>query len=271
MSNQMGDCCVSGHIHSGTPKGTVETIGGCKTYVAKASSGSKAQTVIFITDIFGYELPNVRLLADEYADNGFYVLIPDLFDGDSIPYDINLLKAVAPLRSDPEVSDQVKKERGSAVEANLYPWIGRHGEDVSKPIIEKFIAAVRADSGVSKIGSVGFCWGGHYTILLSSSNDYPHLDAGVANHPSMLKVPDEITLVNKPVLVQVGDSDGQMPIEQVKETQKLFAGKKDAEVIVYPGAVHGFTIRGDLNIEEEKEQKTSATEKAIKFLQKHLA
>ena len=102
----------------------------------------------------------------------------------------------------------MKKERGSAVEANLYPWMGKHGEgapipahstfalmygtltiitsDVTKPIIEKFIAAVRADSGVSKIGSVGFCWGGRYTILLSSSNDYPHLDAGVANHPSML-------------------------------------------------------------------------------------
>ena len=30
-----------------------------------------------------------------------------------------------------------------------------------------------------------------------------------------------------------------MPMEQVKETQKAFAGKKNAEVIVYPGAVHG--------------------------------
>lgn len=71
----------SGHIHDGTPKGTEQTIAGLPTYVASPKDGSKDKTVIFITDIFGYKLPNVRILADEYADQGLRVLIPDLFDG----------------------------------------------------------------------------------------------------------------------------------------------------------------------------------------------
>lgn len=50
-------------------------------YVSPSSDGSKAKTVIFITDIFGYELVNVRLVADEYAAQGFHVVVPDLFEG----------------------------------------------------------------------------------------------------------------------------------------------------------------------------------------------
>lgn len=81
-TQQLSACCVSGSIHDGTPKGEVVEFGGVKTYVAKPKDGSKSKTVVFVTDIFGYELPNVRLVADEYADNGFFVYVPDLLDGE---------------------------------------------------------------------------------------------------------------------------------------------------------------------------------------------
>lgn len=61
------------------------------------------------------------------------------------------------------------------------------------------------------------------------------------------------------------------PMDQVNQVKnEIFSGKKDAEVIVYPGAVHGWTVRGDLNVKEEREQKEKATQAAIDFLQKHL-
>jgi dienelactone hydrolase len=50
-------------------------------YVSPSSDNSKAKTVIFIADIFGYELVNTRLVADEYAAQGFHVLVPDFFEG----------------------------------------------------------------------------------------------------------------------------------------------------------------------------------------------
>lgn len=61
------------------------------------------------------------------------------------------------------------------------------------------------------------------------------------------------------------------PIEQVNQVKDdIFPGKKDAEIVVYPGVVHGWTVRGDLNNKEEKEQKEKATQAAIDFLKKYL-
>ena len=46
----MSACCLSGTVHAGTPKGTVETIDSLQTYVAAPKDGSKAKTIIFMTD-----------------------------------------------------------------------------------------------------------------------------------------------------------------------------------------------------------------------------
>ena len=57
MSEGLGECCISGHLHAGTPKGTITEIAGLKTYVTKPANGSKDMTILYISDIFGYELP----------------------------------------------------------------------------------------------------------------------------------------------------------------------------------------------------------------------
>jgi dienelactone hydrolase len=76
---------------------------------------------------------------------------------------------------------------------------------VSRPPIEKFVKEIQADPEVKKVGAVGFCWGGRYALLLVADNDYPTIDAAVANHPSFLAVPDEVKIVSKPAIIQVGD------------------------------------------------------------------
>ncbi|TFY74575.1 hypothetical protein EWM64_g9435, partial [Hericium alpestre] len=78
--------CVQGVRHEGTPEGKFETIGGVKTYVALPTTDyPKDKAILFLTDVFGPELPNNLLLADSYAKNGFQVYLPDLFDGDPVP------------------------------------------------------------------------------------------------------------------------------------------------------------------------------------------
>jgi len=55
--SQVSECCISGHLHDGTPKGAVSVVEGMKCYIATPESGNKDKAIFFITDFFGYALP----------------------------------------------------------------------------------------------------------------------------------------------------------------------------------------------------------------------
>lgn len=270
MSNTEGisSCCLSGHLHEGTPKGKYGPLGntGLDAYVTGDES-NKSKTVLFIPDIFGVKLPNAQLLADEYAEQGkFYVIAPDVAKDDWI--DHALLKSIAPQKSDPEPG-MVEKAAGTAkVGAALGPWLVRHREGVTLPLVQKVLEHVRADSATGKIGAVGFCWGGRYAILLGQG-DKP-IDAVVANHPSFA-TDDEIANVTVPTQINVGDADAMMSVDQAKKAKEALGGKSfKAEVNIIPDAVHGFAVRGDQNNDKEKKDKDTAAENTIKFLSANL-
>jgi hypothetical protein len=46
----MSECCLSGKVHEGTPTGKIETIDNLQTYVAAPKDGSKAKSIVFLTD-----------------------------------------------------------------------------------------------------------------------------------------------------------------------------------------------------------------------------
>ena len=49
-------CCISGHLHEGSPEGTESEIAGFKTYIAAPADGNKDRALLCISDIFGYAL-----------------------------------------------------------------------------------------------------------------------------------------------------------------------------------------------------------------------
>lgn len=75
--------CVSGALHSGTPVGSTETLHGLRTYITRPPASVEPKGVIvIIPDAFGWELVNSRILADNYAQKGqFIVYLPDFMDG----------------------------------------------------------------------------------------------------------------------------------------------------------------------------------------------
>lgn len=80
----VGICCITGALHEGTPKGSTDTVAGLPTYVAKPSSSTPAKEgiIVIITDVFGWDFINNRLIADEYAEkSGRTVYLPDLMGG----------------------------------------------------------------------------------------------------------------------------------------------------------------------------------------------
>lgn len=147
---KLSDCCTTGTLHEGTTTGKVETLAGLPCYV----SGSKSdRVVVMISDVFGWELINTRLVADQYAAKGFYVLLPDFFNGDSLPADLEH-KMMPPESAPKRTIWQAVSQTFSAV-GQGGPWMFNHRQAVSWPIITNFFSALRTDMPTAKIGAVG--------------------------------------------------------------------------------------------------------------------
>jgi hypothetical protein len=61
---ELSDCCFSGHLHSGTPKGRETVVGGRKCYEA-GEQKDKKNTIVFLQDVWGWAIPNTRSVCCE--------------------------------------------------------------------------------------------------------------------------------------------------------------------------------------------------------------
>ncbi|KAI4157905.1 MAG: hypothetical protein LQ342_007910 [Letrouitia transgressa] len=275
----MSSCCLSGALHEGKPKGREDTIGGLQTYISEPTTGSKKKSIIFITDVFGWQFPNVRLLADEYAKAGFYTYIPDFLNGDSLPHDF--LQNIEPPLKVQETLDVAGKAKNTAVvAATLGTWLPTHREGVSRPLIDGFVNTVRMTPGTDKIGAIGFCWGGRYAILQAhgqskdaSGSSVGGVDAAYACHPSLVAIPADFDPVLVPLSLALGTKDSLLDMASVGKIQDLLAQKTQVphEIRLYEDQVHGFALRSDWSSEKDKKAMDEATQQGIEWFEKYLS
>lgn len=70
------ESCKTGFKWNGTASGKETTLGNAHTYVA---GDSKDAAILILTDVFGWTLPNIRLIADHFAkESQAIVYVPDL-------------------------------------------------------------------------------------------------------------------------------------------------------------------------------------------------
>ncbi|XP_059300051.1 endo-1,3;1,4-beta-D-glucanase-like [Lycium ferocissimum] len=213
-------CCENPPaLSSSTGHGSVLELGGLKTYVS-GSSNSK-QAILLVSDIFGYEAPNLRMLADKVAAGGYYVVVPDFLYGD--PYNPENTEKPIPV------------------------WLQSHGPDKGFEDAKQVIAALK-DKGISAIGAAGFCWGAKVVVQLAKSDN---IQAAVLLHPSFVSV-DDIKQVKTPIAILGAEIDKMSPPELCKQFEEILSSKPEVEcfVKVYPGVAHGWTVR--YNVEDKK-------------------
>ncbi|KAK9933505.1 hypothetical protein M0R45_020702 [Rubus argutus] len=79
-------CCSNPPtLNPSSGSGHVEKLAGLDSYLTGSPDSKLA--ILLIADIFGYEAPLLRKLADKVAAAGFFVVVPDFFYGDAFPGD----------------------------------------------------------------------------------------------------------------------------------------------------------------------------------------
>ncbi|XP_052171457.1 endo-1,3;1,4-beta-D-glucanase-like [Diospyros lotus] len=228
MEDSDSECCKNPPtLSSSAGSGSLVEIGGLNAYVA-GSSHSKLG-IIMGSDIFGYEAPKLRKMADKVAAAGFFVVVPDFFYGD--PW------------------DPADKERSFKI------WMQTHGTDKATIDAKSVIAALK-NKGISAIGAAGFCWGGKVAVNLAKTD---YIQAAVLLHPSLVTV-DDIKEVQVPIAVLGAEFDRETTPQLLKQFAEILSSKPEISsyVKVYPGVGHGWTIR----YKDDDEKAIKAAEEA---------
>ncbi|KAJ7087618.1 dienelactone hydrolase endo-1,3,1,4-beta-D-glucanase [Mycena belliarum] len=239
----------SGVTHDGTPEGKIETIGGVECYVGTPTADfPKDKVLLLLTDIFGLTLVNSQLLVDDFAKNGFKTILPDYLHGDPVPADAMI-----------------------GTDFDLGKWFAGHGTADTRPLLDKVIAALKAD-GVTTFGAVGYCFGGRYVFDLACDGV---ISAAATAHPSLLQIPADpekyVATAKAPLLINSCTFDSYFPIEAHAQTDKIFEGfapgyKREH----FEGCTHGFAVRGDLSDPKVKAAKEAAFTATVEWMIKYL-
>lgn len=232
----------------GTPKGVMKTINGVNTYVAKAHRASNPRrALLLLTDIFGLPLVNSKLMADDFAANGFDTFIPDYLNGDSVP-----------INPDPTF--------------NMTAWFTRHGEAQTMPVLLATMAGLEK-KGFTEFASTGYCFGGLYSTRLSQKN---LVKVGTMAHPSLLTTPDDFNtlLTHSHVPVQINSAQldtAFSPAIQAIADSILGDGKYKPGYnrTFFTGVGHGFAVRANLSDPVAKAAKEGAFIAAVEWLREH--
>jgi dienelactone hydrolase len=218
-------CCENPPtLTPGSGVGSVTEIGGLKAYVTGPSHSKLA--ILLISDIRGYEAPNLRKVANKVSAAGYYVVVPDFLYGD------------------PYVPDN--PERPFPV------WIKSHGTDKGFEDAKPVIAALKS-KGITTIGAAGFCWGAKVVVELAKSD---YIQAAVLLHPNFVTV-DDIKEVKVPIAVLGAELDKISPPELLKQFEDVLSAKPKLKsyVKIFPGVAHGWTMR--YQVDDEKAVKSA--------------
>jgi carboxymethylenebutenolidase len=198
---------------------------GMPVYEARPASGSGHPIILVISEIFGVH-EYIRDSTRRFAKEGYYAVAPELFKREGgVSHLTNVQEILKIVLSQPR--PQTLGDLKAAVD-----WA-------------KTRPGVRAD----RVGVTGWCWGGSTTIQVAATNS--DMKAAVAwygppGRPYQgLSGPvtgfDVAKDIKIPLLLLLGETDsnptpadGHKFVELVKQTNP------NVEVVVYPGAGHGF-------------------------------
>lgn len=206
--------------------------------------GTPRGAVVIIQEIFGVN-SHIRAVVDAYAANGYVAVAPAFFDRLERGYETGYTAA----------DIAAGRER-----------VGKLDWENTFADLAAAIAAARDIAGGTRVGAIGFCWGGTVAWRAASrlGGDATGLACSVAYYGGMIpSFLDEKPKV--PVLLHFGEEDKTPPPATAKAIAERYPDL--AEVYLYP-AGHGFNCdqRGSWNAAAA----ATARDRTLAFLARHL-
>jgi carboxymethylenebutenolidase len=185
-------------------------------YLAIPPAGKGPGLVLF-QEIFGVN-EHIRMVAEQYALDGFVVLAPDIFWRSQRRVDLGY--------------EGADRQRGIQLAGQL------KGPELGLDMVAT-VTALRSRLEVNggKVGAIGYCMGGRLAFLSAATAG---VDAAVAYYGGGIHDQlDKAASIQCPVLFHYAEHDDHIPMSAVDKVRGAMEGKP-AEVHVYPGAMHGF-------------------------------
>ncbi|MDQ1449619.1 MAG: carboxymethylenebutenolidase [Actinomycetota bacterium] len=232
---------------------TVDTADGPMRIYEARPPGEARGAIVVVQEAFGVN-SYIEDVTRRAAAAGYHAVAPDLFH-----------------RSGP----------GSVVEYGNFEKVMEYFKDVSGDDavltdVDAALAHLRAAGHAdSRIGVVGFCFGGRVSFLVALRRA---LGAAVgfygggivsvrfAQFPALV---GETPSLQTPWLGLFGDEDASIPVDDVEQLREaLRVAKVDTEIVRYPGAGHGFHC--DQRVDYRPDDAADAWRRALDWFVSHL-
>jgi carboxymethylenebutenolidase len=197
--------------------------GSFRGYLAVPRSG-KGPGLVLAQEIFGIN-QTMRQVADYYAEEGYVVLVPDIF-----------------WRQEPNV------ELGytPADWQRAFGFYQGFNEAKGMEDIQSAITTLRARPELTggKVGVLGFCLGGKLAYLAATRTD---ADVSVGYYGVGIEAAlDEAAKIKRPLVLHVAELDQFCPPEARAKIVQALQGHPQVKLFVYPGVDHAFArVGGD--------------------------
>jgi carboxymethylenebutenolidase len=195
-------------------------------YLALPEGTGRKPAVIVIQEWWGLN-DFVKGKADEFAQKGYVAFAPDLYRGK--------------VATDPDTAHQLMR--------------GMPEDRAIRDLKSAFdYLRSRDDVDATRIGSVGWCMGGGYSLALAL--EQPKLAGAVINYGRLVTDDAKIKSLVPPLLGNFGGKDQGIPPETVQEfARKAKAYGKDVDFKIYPEAGHGFASSKDPSVYRPEDAK----------------
>lgn len=207
-----------------------------KGYFARPKAEGVYPGIVMIHENKGLR-PETKVAADNLAKEGYMVLAVDLLGGTA------------------EDQDGAK-----ALTSKFSQVTGVENMQAAVDFLES--------KGVTKIASLGWCFGGKQSVELSVSGQ--KLDATVVYYGGgMATTTERLSSIKWPVLGIFGDKDTAVPVETVRAFENsLNSLNIENEIYIYPGVGHAFANPSGMNYAPNETK--DAWAKTVAFLNRHL-